>query len=93
MADTPPNITATRITPSCISVTWSENVAFDLYEVFYGPINEIKQSVNTTNNQGSQLTSLLGNETYEIYVVAFGDNNTLPSRSNTVEVLQGECDF
>ena len=68
-------------------------MAFDLYEVFYGPINEIKQSVNTTNNQGSQLTCLLGNETYEIYVVAFGDNNTLPSRSNTVEVLQGECDF
>lgn len=78
--------------PSIISVNWNDVAEFNSYEVFYRPTDGNQQSVITSQTT-VQLTSLLGNKAYEVFAVGFSANNTLPSRSNTVEILQGKYNY
>ena len=71
--------------PSMIIVIWVDVREFNSYEVFYRIINGNQHRMNASQTP-VQLTSLPVNEGYEIFVVGFGVNNTLPSRSNAVTV-------
>ena len=61
------------------------------YEVFYMFGDNLISGGNTTDATELTLTTLTFGETYSIFVVAFGNENTIPSaRSMTVSPRSGK---
>ena len=75
-------------------VSWTApSLVPDGYEVFYQTVVDGGAAVSGGNTSKTELalTGLSTDEEHTIFVVAFGDTNTIPSsRSNTVTVPAGE---
>ena len=93
VAATPLSVSASVVPSDNITVSWtSPSPAPDGYEVFYQTaVNSSAVSGGNTSNTELTLTGPSTEVEYTIFVVAFGDTNTIPSpRSNTVTVPAGE---
>ena len=95
VAATPVIVSAGMVSSDNIMVSWTApSPAPDGYEVFYQTaVDGGAVSGGNTSNTSTELTltGLSTDEEYTIFVVAFGDTNTIPSpRSNTVTVPAGE---
>ena len=93
VAATPISVSAGIVSSDSITVSWTApSPAPDGYEVFYQTtVNGDAVSGGNTSNTELTLTGLSTDEEYTIFVVAFGDTNTIPSpHSNTVTVPAGE---
>ena len=87
VAATPISVSASIVSTDSIKVSWTApSPAPDGYEVFYQTaVNGITVSGGNTSNTELTMTGLSTLVEYAIFVVAFGDTNTIPSpRSNTV---------
>ena len=95
VAATPLSVSASIVSSDNITVIWTApSPAPDGYEVFYQTaVDGSAVSGGNTSNTSTELTltGLSTDEEHTIFVVAFGDTNTIPSpHSNTVTVPAGE---
>ena len=93
VAATPLSVSASIVSSDNITVIWTvPSPAPDGYEVFYQTaVDGGAVSGGNTSNTELTLTVLSTKVEYTIFVIAFGNTNTIPSpRSNTVTVNAGK---
>ena len=89
----PENVTVNRTSIASTLVSWdAPSTAPDGYEVFYYVTLSSSTIVSGGNTSNTELilTGLSLNKRYSIFVVAYGDNYTIPSpRSNIASLPSG----
>ena len=94
VADTPTFVTTTRAGYTSVLVTWVAPSPSLAYEVFYQISDSIRFSGGNTSNAKLTLNGLTLDETYWIFVVAFGEEGApvLPS-DHSVAATITLCEF
>ena len=87
VAGTPSSVTATRLNTGLthIRLSWSSVSGVVGYEVFYQFLGGNPMSAaNTTNTMMDITSGLSSGETYNLFVVSYGDGTVLPSDRSTI---------
>ena len=91
VADTPTNLTATKLNtgPAHVQLSWSSVSGVVGYEVFYqvNGSSTVVSVANTTNTMLNITSGLSLGVTYDFFVVSYGDSTVLPSNRSTTSLL------
>ena len=82
----PVKLTALRINSTAGSVSWSPSLNAVGYEVHYKSVGEEERRIITSKTKIT-LTGLRSNSSYDITVIAYGED--LPSEESTVTLQKG----
>ena len=89
VSDTPTHLTLTRLGAGLLHVQVSWTGSSPRYEVFYSlsGSNDIQSLVNTADTTYSVTSGLTQDQTYEFFVVSYGNDDTpvLPSVNSSIE--------
>ena len=89
VSDTPTDLTLTRLGTGLLHVQLSWTGSSPRYEVFYSlsGSDDIQSLVNTTDTTYSVTSGLTQGQTYEFFVVSYGNDGTpvLPSVNSSIE--------
>ena len=81
----PVKLTALRINSTAGSISWSPSLNAVGYEVYYKSVGEEERII--TSKTKITLTGLRSNSSYDIAVIAYGED--LPSEESTVTLQKG----
>ena len=89
VSDTPTDLTLTRLGTGLLHVQLSWSGSSPEYEVFYSVSgsDDIQSLVNTTDTTYNVTSGLTQDQTYEFFVVSYGNDsaNVLPSVNSSIE--------